>query len=248
MFHYTCSESCFEIIKTSKLWASSAFCTNDTTEIEHGVLLVQSVAKEYLQNDELDRINPYVRPWLTETCVACFSEPPADQLSQWRAYAKNGAGYAIGFSSALLEQAGKEMASTFDLVPVIYDEKQQLSELRKLFEDNQPADRSDSAYSSRIMVKAVRRALSFKNESFKEENEWRLISSFMGPAPSIQYRATKWGIMPYVEIPFDRTSIDEVWLGPALDHQLTERTLEMYIRHFGLTSLVRHSKIPLRSL
>jgi hypothetical protein len=218
------------------------------------------VADEYLQKDELARINPYIRSWLTEICVACFSAPPADRLSQWRAYAKDGAGYAIGFSSARLEQAGKGMASTFDLVPVIYDRKRQRSELRKLFEDNRPADTSDSADSSRIMLKAVKLALTFKNESFREEKEWRLISTRLFGPPPVQYRATRWGVMPYVEIPFDRTSIDEAWLGPALDHQLTERTLKMFIEHCGLTGppaapgspyvniVVRRSKIPLRSL
>ncbi|MGA2182704.1 MAG: DUF2971 domain-containing protein [Bryobacteraceae bacterium] len=227
LFHYTCSESCFEIIRTSKLWASSAFCTNDATEIEYGVRLVQNVAKEYLSDNELARINPYIRSWLAEICVACFSAPPADQLSQWRAYAKNGAGYAIGLRTTLLEQAGRKMA--FDLVPVIYNRKQQRSELRKLFEDNRPTDMSNSA---RIMLKAVRRALSFKNASFREENEWRLVSARpLGRPPPFQYRATRWGVMPYVEIPFDRDSINEVWLGPALDHKLTERTLEMFIRH-----------------
>jgi hypothetical protein len=153
------------------------------------------------------------------------------------------------------------MASTFDLVPVIYDRKQQRSELQKLFEDDRSADRSDSGWSTRIMLKAVRRALSFKNDGFEEENEWRLVSARpFGPSPPFQYRVTRWGIMPYVEIPFDRAAIEEVWLGPALDHQLTERPLKMFIEHCGLTGppaaprspyvniAVRHSEIPLRSL
>lgn len=72
-------------------------------------------------------------PWqlLTETtCLACFCEE-ADLLSQWRAYGKNGAGYAIGFAPDLLAQAGQPMG--FHLLPVIYSQKAQHDVLRAFF-------------------------------------------------------------------------------------------------------------------
>ena len=43
LFHYTSAEACFSILDVRRpnnlpeLWASSALCTNDSSEIEHGL-------------------------------------------------------------------------------------------------------------------------------------------------------------------------------------------------------------------
>jgi hypothetical protein len=63
------------------------------------------------------------------------------------------------------------------------------------------------------------------------------------------------GIIPYVEIPLTKHCLAEIWQGPTLDYDLTERTLEMYLmRTYGVhpnsesVVRVRRSEIPLRKL
>jgi Protein of unknown function (DUF2971) len=303
LYHYTTVEACFSIINvpvfsrgSPKLWASSALFTNDSTELKHGLEAVRSVAAECLPpgcwvDTSLQHVkvgSQIAIHGVETTCIACFCSVP-DLLSQWRAYGKDGAGYAIGFDSDLLAKAGMTMA--FDLVPVIYGEEEQRQVLRTFFaeaikvheskeetaeywdalrrQDPRPPPKFDTVPSgpanntrssesqektvedlfwAKTLRNAVLLAMSFKNESFREEQEWRLIA----PSPvgaEMRYRPGRWGIIPYVEIPLDRRSIVEIWPGPTLDHELTVRTLEMFIaRVYGLGPTVERSKIPLRSL
>jgi hypothetical protein len=256
LFHYTTAEGCFSIIDTSQLWASSAFCTNDKTEIEYGLRLAKRIAKKFLPRDEYDRIAPYVSSWFSNTCVVSFSAPPADRLSHWRAYGKDGAGYAIGFRTARLVETGEQAVPRFTLTRVIYDKKEQQKVLTGLFERERAAcSLNPAAIISRALKLA---ALTFKDQGFSDESEWRLISA--NPFESITrtngkglqselvtYRAAPWGIMPYIVIPFDRSLINEIWLGPGPDDR-RERTLTMFIEHHKAIIAVQRSKVPFRSL
>jgi hypothetical protein len=244
LFHYTTAEACFSILNSKSsddklsLWASSAFCMNDASEIIYGLKLIDKVAREFIPQEFVDqRFTPYhetpnyaMLGFLEDTCVACFCAAP-DLLSQWRIYGREGAGYSIGFEPTGIQQANRHME--FDLIPIIYNPEHQeqltrayFTMARQLHDSSNVKD--ESHFYAVALDSAVKLSLLFKNESFSEEKEWRLVSVRPGIKP--KYRSSRWGIVPYVEIPVESSCIREVWQGPTLDHDLTERTLRMYLK------------------
>ena len=244
VFHYTSAEKMFEIVKPREntkrivLWASSAFCMNDPEEIIHGAKLIHRTALEFLPPFVVNHsftsnfeTNDYTKlMFLEKTCIASFCSGP-DLLSQWRIYGKNGDGYSIGFRSDALAHAAS--GSGFDLVPVIYDPGEQEQIVRKFFISarhirESPDAEIDDSFNLVVISEAVKLSFGFKNKSFHEEQEWRLVSG--APLGTIKYRGGRRNIIPYVELDLDKRCIGEIWLGPTLDKGLATRTLEMYLR------------------
>jgi Protein of unknown function (DUF2971) len=261
LFHYTSAESCFSIIQTPemsdggpKLWASCVLGMNDENEIRYGISLVHEIARKFVPQEELDR--SFAAHWkhgeyaklslLERTCVACLCDKP-DLLSQWRAYGKGATGYCLGFRRPILSSAG--LKAGFELVPITYEREHQMEKVQKVFEEALAILERDHPQPEWLLWRtavdaAVNLALGFKHACFSEEREWRLIS----PNPqSLKFRAGRWGIIPYVEIPLAKDCLAEIWQGPTLDHDLTRRTLEMYLmRRYGSGVQVCRSEITLR--
>lgn len=113
--------------------------------------------------------------------VFCFSEM-ADSLSQWRGYADDGCGIAIGFDKdyfTLLngcELEEGEIITTFD--KVIYGSMNAKRYFNKVTGFEQITTDSSSeefrVIAERALLRISKRAAFFKNGSFSEENEWRI--------------------------------------------------------------------------
>ena len=258
LFHYTSVDAAFSILDRDPLLlrASSAFCMNDTAEITYGLDLVKETAAGIVPKSEVDSwfAMHHSRPEYTQlsfmegTTILSFCGE-ADLLSQWRAYGIGGSGCAIGFRRAGLQDAANKRS--FRLTPVVYDEGRQRNILTELFRFTSalPVKVDTSELWGRSLSKAIEVSLSFKNESFAEEREWRLIST----NAFIKYRGGRQSVVPYSEIDVTRECVAELWLGPTLDQQMARRNWEMYLDsnygvHANGQSLVpvRPSKITLR--
>jgi hypothetical protein len=244
------------------LWASSAFYTNDVSEIEYGVNLVCRIASELAPTGEIERAfgrpeksnEDVILSLFEDSYVACFCADP-DLLSQWRAYAASGAGYSIGFKREAISVAGSQCG--FDLVPVTYDLNAQEETIRTFLRRAQQTHPSlDGNDSLRFWFRAVRDAVElamcFKHKSFEGELEWRLITAH--PRLETKYRAGRWGFIPFVEIPFEKECVSEIRQGPALAHKRAQYTLQSYLaRTYGLRAdgspkvQVHRSAIPFRT-
>ena len=114
--------------------------------------------------------------------AVCFSAEP-DLLSQWRGYANDGKGVAIGFYS-------RNFMNAQDLKNVKYEKitydmnsaKKELHDriIEKLKGIYDKADTSASPFSydtaiNDIISGMVYNAIFYKNPAFSEENEWRLV-------------------------------------------------------------------------
>ena len=114
--------------------------------------------------------------------ASCFSAE-SDLLSQWRGYAKDGKGVAIGFYSNnfLVAQDFKNIKFkkiTYGMNHVKYElHNYILEKLVKAYKESENA----SGYSNYenaiddIISGMVYEAVFYKNPAFKEENEWRLV-------------------------------------------------------------------------
>jgi hypothetical protein len=135
IYHYTSDTGLQGIIESGKLWFSDIFGLNDPTELRHGLKVAIDVLKS-----KIDDARPEIATFASQLerfdvdagveaaghfFICCFSGD-ADDLGQWRAYAHDGRGYALGFKTAALEDAfcrrhGNPIPqhSTF---PVTYDD------------------------------------------------------------------------------------------------------------------------------
>jgi hypothetical protein len=135
IYHYTNDAGLGGIIESGKLWFSDIFGLNDPSELRHGLKVAIDVLKSRI-TDPRPEVAIFARELgrfdvdggieaAGHFFICCFSGD-GDDLGQWRAYADDGRGYALGFETVALEDAccrrkGKPIPqhSTF---PVTYDD------------------------------------------------------------------------------------------------------------------------------
>lgn len=225
-YHYCSIETFYSIMETSTLRFGNPLCMNDAAEliwlisqlrkviekntkykdITNNWYIVEKNAKEILES--INNIIPF---------IACLSKD-GDVLSQWRAYADDGRGVAIGIDINKLPK----MISGED---VIYEEQQQFDILTKKIEQNileelnQTIIKNDENEINRKIVKLISRiikeALKCKNPAFSEEREYRLF--YAGNQNSdINFRVAGGKIVPYKEYNFgnNKNLIKQIVIGP----------------------------------
>jgi hypothetical protein len=164
--------------------------------------------------------------------VTSFSSEP-DVLSQWRAYADNGAGFGVGFRFAKLDELTLD-GNNVPAMHVVRVEYQQDAQLRvarplvtRLLEELKPCvGRQLGPEHCQILATALGLVfLDFsarcKNKGFSEEAEHRLVIQFRqdpllpsGGKPAItvpvcQFRSGRYGITPFLKLRFPEGVLTE---------------------------------------
>ena len=224
------------------VWLSDAAEMNDSHEVVWADRLIDRVLRERhssMSNEDREHFLLGYRLNRPQPFIFCLSTDP-DILSQWRAYAADGSGVAIGFNSEIFPMQ-RHLPSTnaapmmnTALWKVTYDEAEQQSIVTSLFEracsspDNCVGQAGKSDYQ---LVGSYMAGISpvLKNPAFKEEKEWRLIHtpmimtnennahSVFGTSYKIGQRASNNRIITHFEFPLPtppKGSIKEIWLGP----------------------------------
>lgn len=177
--------------------------------------------------------------------VTCFCETD-DLLSQWRGYGDRGGGFSIGFKPHIVAEIAKrtlaDLHATFG--PVSYDEEVQFRQIEDTYnavcaslrqrvrgirrEESDPEARS---HSEALLQKILSYAPFFKQSTFREEQEWRLVVAGTITDNRLQFRPHALGPIPYIavrlgDLPSD-DAIGSVRIGPRRDHALAHRSLSM---------------------
>jgi hypothetical protein len=237
VYHYCGVDSFHGIVKSKRLWLCSAAFMNDYAEhnwlFDKGKRRVQDLIEASSEYAYLRRV------WGIDhgsyPHVFCFSSK-GDLLSQWRAYADDGAGFAIGFSFVWVRRAIAEAAKTlcsFRFGKVDYNEasadaflKRLLGGLRRSTSTDSMSDEFREALSASINIWTS--AIFFKNPAFEEEDEWRIAlepemggpasyidPSFCGRGTSdVGFRVSGNRIVPYFVFPFTVDAITNIVVGP----------------------------------
>lgn len=154
--------------------------------------------------------------------VVCFCED-GDKLSQWRGYADNGRGCAIGFSKNELMDFCKKYGNIMVLEKVEYKTEEELNDIiieraEELLEElknlRQWVETTFNFYGEsdkiekymlmlfiHITSNVFMSSLALKNKSFEEENEWRIF--FRHPVhknPKLVYSNKKIDFLLYEEM------------------------------------------------
>ena len=210
LYHYCPPPSLISILQSRRLWAGDARQMNDAQELLYarkvaarvaarllkdwppitgkiGAALLEAVADESYRYWEWDRY-----------FIVCFTEN-GDQLSQWRAYANDGLGYAIGFRSDAHWSTG--FTRPVLLERVIYDESEQDALIEPLLREAVEAadiDGGDRLLNGLWEILAI-----IKNPAFAEEKEWRLIVQDWrgdGSGPPFRFMPSRFGVSAKIEI------------------------------------------------
>jgi len=219
----------------------------------------QSYSEDFV-NQVKTALNEKPNDTLRHFIVSLSANP--NLLSQWIAYAENGKGVAIGLNgNTLRDRSGfgehivrdidlanmpKDFCFCYHLLPVIYEQRAQKETVVEFLaaantfwmqceERNHPDVQTFFRPVFQHRVKEL--LISFKNPAFKEESEWRIVTTIHKDSKKILYRNGRFGITPYVKLnlsprsilPNRKLDLTSLRVGPDSVANRNRRGLEMLL-------------------
>lgn len=187
VYHYCSVDTFYKIITNKELWMTDITKSNDSKELQFAVENFTRILKQRIKSKE-DKFVPlmmFEQFWeefnkvdkLFHIC--CFSKD-SDSLSQWSMYANDATGLAVGFDKKYLQDL-KKHNENIDFVQVKYSLKQ-FSEMinQKLGElESKYINKNDYSwylgFMHYVIDEVMRMIYIYKNHSFAQENECRLV-------------------------------------------------------------------------
>jgi len=207
LYHYCSNDTFLSILRNSELWLSELTLSNDSMEgIWVREVLLEECRERNLSPQALDDFAEKTAFLLEVFSAAGFClSAEGDLLSQWRGYADNGAGVAIGFEPKTIEElceARKEKGMGASLGQVVYESPEQRAAIQPhadklvdfiekgalsaqsgaasllgLYSEEDDKKRKQLSFSYFLQFLFMMDMLfKFKNPAFSEEKEWRILS------------------------------------------------------------------------
>jgi hypothetical protein len=250
IYHYCDANALLSILNHRSVWATDTNYLNDSKELvslfdslKHHLPPGGSPASELVRAAiiEFAEFAPGFRANLIgmSSFVACFSED-GDVLSQWRAYADNGMGFAIGFDPtdlvALTGEKPSELrrmmygGSVEEEIVLRYVD-QVVEAIREIETEFDRFGYPQMSLSSWLRLRTseffYELAFECKHPAFNEEREWRILAR----GGEMLFRASSGKLVPYKTL--DMTSISnpslmpvkEIVIGPCTNSFEAERVL-----------------------
>jgi hypothetical protein len=192
-----------------------------------------------------------------------------DLLSQWRGYGSYSSACSIGFNTKMLENLIIDNKIPFKLNKCTYscDSRYKRTIMKYIdeeiynaennYDDKQKLISADKPIRKIFIEEFIEKVSLMKLNCFKEESEWRLISTELirYDDKKTNYRTGKTTIIPYYTIPLGNlSSIKEIIIGPNQNYELTKNSvLGLAVKNSMLSnnftpSNIKISKIPYRSI
>jgi hypothetical protein len=274
IFHYTNASGLKGIFDSGHLWLTDIFNLNDPSELKHGysifvdcfkerarhhTILAQRIAERFAQVHRDGSIRR------AANFFVCSFSAHKNDLAQWRAYADDGRGFALGFDRKALEDgflaAGRQAGQENPCFPITYSERdlEKISlELLDLACPMMSLSCSDDHYIGRVSVslaQAVLRAVTlFKHQAYKHEQEYRFLQIYPLPPSGLKIRTRASSLVRYVEFDWCKAAPDalrKIVIGPAADTKNAERAVHDCIGECLTADAIKkveivHSEIPYR--
>lgn len=239
IYHYTSNDVLLKILEGKSLRMASHHHLNDSMEGEQLFSLLKK-HKSQPSEERITAIRQALDPF--EFFVTCFSSH-SDLLSQWRGYAGNGTGVAIGFRKQAISQAitGSHEALLYtvayvdDLQDLLADRAKTISAILT----------SSGAPGQKAIQSFAKERWAIKPKGFAEEQESRLIvtidsrSGALTPTTKglqIGYFATASEVREFCMFRFydfeNLTFIESITLGP--NNRTSEDALKRYLAGLGM--------------
>jgi hypothetical protein len=240
LYHYCSLKAFLGIVQSREIRLTNIFSMNDSAEHYWLRRVARRLARQTGENKNLRSLASKLFPKdeATELYCCCFSEMD-DSLAQWRAYADDGRGVAIGFDRGFLGSLYKKYRGLF-LRTVVYDPKKQEEIVEEIITQTRndhdpppaglPGELTEDLPATVAKVSLWLYAAWCKNPAFHEERESRLVynpkvdqSTAIGQR---RYRSTRGKIVPYYALPLTAddgvTVIREIMFGPKNAHKHNE--------------------------
>jgi hypothetical protein len=273
LYHYTDVAGLIGICSSGSLRATNLRFMNDAKELDHAWQLMldvlgqaRQIATQPGQHAVIDAIETDLRSWegYPEFYSASFSAN-GDLLGLWRGYGSSGGGYAIGFDpSGLACPPTRYPQPDRFLNRVIYDEAQQVeillgvaNAMLALFKDVPATGPEMTEARARVfsaLGEVAGYVFSFKDPAWADEREWRAVYVVPnGELEGVQFRPDGGVAVPFVSLamgtaPGGRLPIRRIVHGPAMNPEMSARSLELLLASNGYTDVeIALSAVPLRS-
>ena len=282
LFHYTDDAGLKGILEYGNIRLTDVVNLNDPAELRHGFSHAMDVlgkraasgppesqvfAKQFerfLIDGGIDEAAHFF--------VGCFSAA-GDDLGQWRGYADNGRGFALGFDAAILEDGFVKSSAlptgSGQTFRVMYNDKAatelQCGIIDKMFHlislphGKNLDSKTLHEYMGELLVvtwmHCLRVALFFKHEAYANEAEYRFLQIHMaGPhaPPAVKYRTRPYELVRYREYDWRvaaPSALTKIVVGPAADKTKAPLFARECLRAYHPTVVVEvvPSLIPYRS-
>jgi len=266
LYHYTSMDVLEKITNSRQIWTTNINYLNDTSEYIHARAFIERVLAKRISDDKAlrdvveTRIRnlPIVRD--RELYLMSLSEV-GDSLSQWRGYCSRGRGVAIGFLPKSLKDAANKVALAAALVKCAYTSKEKERSIRLIDEylgmvkasiERVEFKGTEADADPFLEIMFYQHGMEFKDASFKEEKEWRLVLDYdlAKVKPMRHFRMGLSTLVPYLKVDvgedYHRTYIKEVVIGPNPQPESAQKSVKMLLREHGLDTVVTGSQIPYR--
>lgn len=261
LYHYCSIESFMNIIKSKSIWLTNSAFMNDRLEnkmIEKHFEDIIEILKPFKAEIYLKNLIENFKKNKNQVYLFCLSKNQ-DKLSQWRGYADDGKGVAIGFSFNLgaslrkkIPYTGCDKESFIGFYDIVYDIDKQKEIIQRKCDDEV---RNKNDISVLLSLDFVDLSMIFKDNSFYEEEEVRLMFVWNDKCEykpenlsDLKFRYSKEKIIDYYEFNFDKNElpkifdsilIPKIYLGPKCE--ITIEEMKIFLSHNNLpdTEVIR---------
>lgn len=274
LYHYTTSEGLIGIIKNRSIWATNIFYLNDSEEFMRGINIARQIC-DSINDPENKKIRfqkdlSYIGVSKNISTYVCSFSEVGDQLSQWRAYCKEG-GFAIGFSRDGLRKIAEKQ--NFILEKCVYDVTEQRHKIQEVIDQTvmpflkdfpalqasnpMAAENHIACKISNQLIWDLHKTCSIlKNSSFIEEREWRLITETRTDwYEKVEFRPQKGLIVPFIHFDLPKPDDHEFWsrveviIGPcSYPDESKNAVYKLFRKHYGSVPPIKHTHSSFREL
>jgi len=274
LFHYTSVAGLQGIIDSTSVFMTDAMFMNDQSELVYGRDLVADVLRSRLreltdirQRYAIDVCLNYLTSGVSvlrsfRAYVACFCNN-GNLLSQWRAYAAPGSGYALGFDAERMRKSLLHLDEAISprLIKIEYRRARQEQIVRYAIDlylqdvavsPSAPTAANDREAAMLAPLPILLGTLlpQFKHPVFSEEREWRLIAHVNESQGRrhLQFTHRRSHIVPHLTLGFDGAlPLVSVTHAPSSEPDMKKEGMRELLNSRGYESVsVLGSDIPLR--
>ncbi len=276
LYHYTSFTGLLGIVESKALWASDIRYMNDSAELKHTADLIRTEINRRIASGhpKPDLLNQFLH-WVTHRITnghmlfAASFRSNGNLLSQWRGYSRLGKGVSLGFDPDYILRCAKQQS--FQIGKCIYSCKSQellISQVVDAVEilaaghdpesdrEGLAMDRSYHSIFHLIESDLLRIAAILKHPSFREEEEWRIVSPVITDyieAPVLFREGTSM-LVPFIQfnlIARDNSpiSLEHLFLGPTPNITISMNSLTMFLSQNGIrpNKGISYCQIPFRA-
>lgn len=276
--HYSNIDSVLGILNSNSFWASDIEYLNDKNEFKYSIDLISDRLMATLQY-QLSKTTDKLRRTFYKTMIELMDRKEIlneyqifvvsfstknDLLSQWRGYCPDNFGLSVGLSLKENIYVVDKPEYSIYLLPCFYDKVEYDEIIQELIEsffnelianmEKYDIVKRDMSYFDIIYNKYINKYLLvssiIKDESFSEEDEWRLlvVTKIDTNSSNLNFRKGESLMIPYIEIPITDVCLEfsKIIIGPTRYPVLSKKSLFQLTEKYNLNFEIINSKIPYR--